>query len=140
MSTLLPPSVVESEYTTYLRNQNIANIGTNVWKALNTQEVTTPAVFVIAGKDQELQPFSKLYKVPFQVRVVYTAADVQEDPDGLALLTNTVENALTGSQQTINSTSNQLFIFSVSNPIHDIEVVENAYHYIIDTSCICKTK
>lgn len=139
--TLPLNSAIEDAFVTYLQGVTFTGLsGSNIQRYLQPTEVTTPAAFIVASQDQERIPNSGIYRIPVSVRLVYTAADLISNPLGLDTLTNAVECSLTGSQQSINSVSTELFIFSITKPSHTLEIVEDMYHYSINVEAVCKQR
>lgn len=137
-------SAIEEEFTKYLKGLDITNLGTNVYRFFNGVDAVTPCVFVIANQKGSVigTAESGIYRVPFEVRVVYVAQQVYQDANAIDTLTEDVEEALASSQSAINAdeTSN-LHVFSLTmtstpNP----EVVDHTFQYVISLEAVCKKK
>jgi hypothetical protein len=141
MATVTINTGLENGYKDFLTSLHLSG-SPAIYRMLpsGSIETSTPCVFVIAGKSSEIHAHSGIYRTPIEVKIVYVAQDLQDNPAGLDGLTNAVETALTSSQAYINSGSNDIFMFSVTKPSHALEVVEQTYQYTITLESVCKSK
>lgn len=133
---------LEKAFQTYLSGSVTGSLANRVYRYINPVKVTTPCVFVMAGKGSVKGSQSgEIYKVPLKVVVVYMAQDEKDNPSTIDNLTTNVELVLTGSLASINSASNDVFLFDLykdGNPY--LDCVDNTYQYNIDLNVVAKNK
>lgn len=136
-------SALETQFVEFLQSQSFANVGNRVYRTITTQEVTTPAVFVVAEKTTEQMVYdSGIYRIPFAIRVVYVTEDLQTNATALDTVTRQIELSLTGSRESINNNAgnSDLFIFGLTKQSTAIETVEHTYQNAIYCEAIAKSK
>src|SRR5690349_18931022 len=110
----LVKSNLENAFRDFLKAQNIASIGNNIYRFLEVDHADTPCIFVVADKPQETTPGSNRYRVPLSIRIVETIDDMRANTGSLDVIGLAVETVLTGAFDSINSNDPNIFMFKLT--------------------------
>lgn len=139
--TIPPNSGLEVAMKNYLQSVNIPSVGSAVYRHTDmVSDVAPLGVFVISARSKEKELNSGIFSIPFAISINMAAADIATNTGSLDSTAAYVFNSLSGSQTYINANSNDIYIFSMTQPSMWIEPALDQFVYGIEFEAVCKAR